>query len=402
MPADVKKGRNLLAAAVVAGHAFKHLYNAAWANIVLPEIKIDMTLSGTRFGVLTGTSRVTSWATTMVAGYLGDRFSHRAPVMLGMSLGLMGLSYFLAGVSPNFWFLIIAVLLIGIGPSLYHPPAISSLSRRFPDRRGLAISLHGTGGSAGEVLGPLVAAGVLALATWRGVLQLGLLPALLAAVSIWVVMRNLSGGEVSSSSFRHYLGSLATLLKNRPMQALVAMTALRNIGQSAVVAFLPVYLREDLDFSATRVAVYLSLAQVVGLGAQPAMGHLSDKLGRKAVLVPTMAALGLLYTALRYADPGMQLTLTILAMGAFHYSIHTIFIAAAVDAAGGEMQSTVVALIYGAGFLGTVAPVLAGVIADSYGVPNAFLFAGSVVLATTLLVPLLRLPQTAAQAAHSR
>ena len=152
---EAKRGRVKLAWAVVAGHAFKHLYNSAWQNILMPEIKIGMGLGGVQFGVLAGVSRASSWVTTMVAGYLGDRFSNHAGLMLGISLGTMGISFFLAGISPNYGVLLLAVLLMGFGPSLYHPPAISSLSRRFPDKRGFAISLHGTGGSVGEVMGPL-------------------------------------------------------------------------------------------------------------------------------------------------------------------------------------------------------------------------------------------------------
>ena len=392
---QTREGRNRLAAIVVSGHAFKHVYNSGWQNLLLPEIKIGLALTGTEFGVLAGGARVTAWATTMVAGYLGDRFAHKAPLMLGISMGLLGVSFFLAGLAPSYWILLGAALLIGVGPSLYHPPAISSLSRRFPDKPGFAISLHGSGGSAGEVLGPWVAAGMLALMSWRGVLQLSIWPALVTALAIWIVMRNLGGPSGSTPSFKAYLRSLKGLLSLRQMQALVGTTALRSMGHSAVMAFLPVYLREDLEYSPTIVALYLSMAQVVGIVAQPVMGHLSDRFGRKAVLVPALIALGLLYAALKWADPGVQLTLTILAMGAFHYSLHVIFIAAAVDVAEGRIHSTVVALIYGASFLGTVSPIFAGAIADAYGIPNTFLYAGAVVLLSAALMAMIRISREA-------
>ena len=144
------------------------------------------------------------------------------------------------------------------------------------------------------------------------------------------------------------------------MLALVLVTAMRSMGQSAIMAFLPLYLREDLGYSTTEVGLYMPMAQVVGIASQPVMGLLSDRFGRKAVLVPGTAVLGLLCIALSQAEPGPQLVLTILAMGAFLYSLHTIYIAAAMDVSGGEVQSTVVSLIYGAGFLGTLSPVLAG------------------------------------------
>ena len=122
--------------------------------------------------------------------------------MLFISLALMGVSYFLLGVAPSFWWVLGAMLLVGIGPSLYHPPAIASLSRKFPDRRGFAISLHGTGGSIGEMLGPVVV-GLLTTETfkigslititylvafeWHEVLRISVLPALFSAADFQLV-----------------------------------------------------------------------------------------------------------------------------------------------------------------------------------------------------------------------
>ena len=61
------------------------------------------------------------------------------------------------------------------------------------------------------------------------------------------------------------------------------------------------------------------------------------------------------------------------------------------------MQSTVVALIYGAGFLGTFSPLMAGLIVDRFGIHSAFLFGGSISLLAVLTLFPLRLPRTAQQ-----
>ena len=383
VPPDVKKGRNQLAATVVLAHAIKHIYGAGLQAILLPEIKIGLGLSATQLGTLAFSRQVTGWVTIFGAGYLSDRFANRASLILSTSLIMLGVSYFAVGSASSYWMMFVAMLLVGIGPSLFHPPAISTLSRRFPDRRGFAISLHGTGGSAGEVLGPLVAAGMLALLVWQDVLRASLFPALVAALLIWVFMRNVSGEVPGPTSTRAYFTSLLSLMKNKIFLFLIVVTALRSMGQMAILTFLPVYLREDLEFSAAKVAVYLSLSHVMGIASQPVMGLLSDRFGPKLVLVPSMATLGFLFFALRYADSGFQLILVVVALEVFLYSLQAIFMAAALNVAGGRMQSTVVSVMYGGSFLGIVSPILAGVIADAYGVANSFLYAGAV----TLLAP---------------
>ena len=395
---EFKRGRVLLACTVVLGHAIKHIYNSGLQTILLPEIKIGMGLSATQLGTLAFSRQMTGWVTTVGAGYLGDRFANRASLMLAISMILMGVSYFLAGHAPTYALMLAAMLLIGIGPSMYHPPAMGALSRRFPDKRGFMISLHGTGGSAGEVLGPLVVAGALIYMVWRDVLQVSLLPALFAAVLIWSMMRSVPGEVPGSASTGDYFRAIAGLLRKGRLAILVLVTALRSMGQSAVMIFLPVYLREDLEYSAGTVALFLALAQVVGIVVQPSMGWLSDRFGRKIVLVPALTAMGLLSAVLAVAEPGPQLVLTILALGAFLYSLHTIMIAAAMDVAGeDEVQSTIVSLIYGASFIGTLSPIFAGVIADSYGTHIAFVYGGAVVLLGTLILALTKLPRTASQ-----
>ena len=397
---EIKEGRNQLAVTVVLGHAIKHIYNSGLSTILLPEIKLGLGLTGTQLGTLAFSRQLAGWFTTVAAGYLGDRFANKAALMLGISITLMGLSYFFAGFATNYWVMLAAMLFVGIGPSMYHPPAIGALSRRFPDKRGFAISLHGTGGSVGEVIGPLLTAGALTFLMWQDVLKVSLFPAILAGFLIWSMMRTVRGEVASTDSTSDYFKSIASLLRKSRLAILVAVTALRSMGQAAIMIFLPVYLREDLAYSAFTVAIYLSMAQVVGMFAQPAMGYFSDRLGRKIVLIPSMTVMGLLFFVLTYADPGWQLIVTIIALGTFLYSLHTIFIAAAMDVAGDEVQSTVVSLIYVASFIGTLSPVIAGRIADNYGTENTFLYGGAMILLATLILALTRLPKTANQMAE--
>ncbi len=395
---DVKRGRNVLMATVVLGHGIKHIYNAGLHSLILPEIKIGLGLSGAQFGSLISARQVTSWGTTIGAGYLGDRFTSKAPLILGLSLGLLGFSFFLAGRATSYWVMLAVMLLMGLGPALFHPPAIGELSRRFPDRRGFAISLHGTGGIAGEVLGPLAAAGLLVIMSWRDVMQWSLLPALLAGLLMWAMMRPLPGKELGAASAREYFLSLVSLLSDRAILLLVLVTAIRSASETAVASFLPVYLREDLEFSEVRVAIYLSLAQLAGLGVQPAMGVISDRLGRMAVLVPGVAASAVLSFALAFADTPVTLAIIVVGLGAFRFSLHHIFIAAAMDASRGYIQSTVASLVYGAAFLGTFSPALAGLIVDRFGTQSAFVYGGAMGLVATVVLLRLRLPRTPQQA----
>ena len=325
--------------------AVKHIYNSGLYSILLAVMKSDLGLSGARFGLLSTSGNVTSGATTMVAGYLGDRFANRSGVMLLVSLSMMGVSYFLLGIAPNYWLLFVVMLLVGIGPSLYHSPAIASLSRKFPDKRSFAISWHGTGGSVGEVVGPVLTGGLITgtyfvAFHWSDVLKLSVGPALVFALVIYLMMRGIPTGSADTESLDAYFSALFKLLLHRGMQALALATILRSIGQDAIMAFLPVYLLEDQSISAIVIGLFMASIQFVGILAQPAMGWLADRFGHRVVLVPSTAALGLLMIALKFAPtdspvvfsvgpvsmalPGIQFGIVGLAMGAFLYALHAI------------------------------------------------------------------------------
>ena len=399
---EVRRGRNKLAATVVLGHAVKHIYNSGLNSVIMAAIKDDMGLTGAQFGLLSTSQRVTSGATTMLAGYLGDRFANRSGLMLLVSLSMMGISFYLLGSAPSYPLLLAVMLIVGIGPSLYHSPAIASLSRKFPDRRGFAISLHGTGGSIGEVVGPVLVGGLisgtyLVAFEWSDVLHISVAPALFFAVIIYLMMRNIPTAATDIESLGEYFNSLRTLLRRPAMISLVGVTALRSTGQSAVMAFLPVYLNEELGYEFVVIGLFMSGAQVTGIVVQPIMGYLSDRFGRKVVLVPCTATMGLLIAALKFADSEALLILTILAMGAFLYSLHTIYIASAMDVAEGQAQSTVVSLIYGASFLGAFSPWVAGVIVDRTEISNAFIYGGVMVIIGAIILAFTKLPRTVNQ-----
>ena len=154
-------------------------------------------------------------------------------------------------------------------------------------------------------------------------------------------------------------------------------------------------MRDDLNYSVTTVAIFLSAAQIAGVVSQPVMGHLSDKVGRKPVLVTGTGLVMLSAFALSVARSGVQLFLAVLVKGAFSFSLHHIFVAAALDASRSVAQSTVVSLIYGAGFLGTFSPYIAGLISDHYGIHSAFVYGGSVLILPTVLLALARFPSPA-------
>jgi MFS family permease len=383
---------NRFAAIIIIGHALKHVYIAGFQAVLLPEIKLGLNLSSTQVGTMATVQQVSSWGSTVTSGYIGDRFVSKTALMLGLSLALIGVSYFILGIAETYTVLLAAMLLVGLGPSIYHPPAIGALSRRFAHRRAFYISMHGAGGSAGEAIGPLLAGGLIAVLYWRDVLQLSMIPAFITAFAMWTLLRNDKSEQEGASSLREYFGAFKELLRIRAVQLIYLATAFRTVGQATTMVFLPIYMREDLGYSAWLAGVFISLAQVVGIGSQPVMGHLTDRIGYKRVLVPALVCFAVLLALIPAASGKVQLAIVIVLLGTFLFSLHAILIAAAAELAGEAMQATTVSLIYSASFVGALAPTFAGVLADAYGFGSTFLFAAILVALSAVTLAVTKLP----------
>ncbi len=382
-------GRVRYGATIIIGHALKHFYISSLISVLLPEIKTTLLLSDTQIGTLASAQQFSGWFATVTAGYLGDRFIHKTALLLGLSLGLIGAAYFLLGISDTYLLLLVGMLIMGTGVSIFHPPAIGALSRRFADRRAFAISMHGAGGSVGEVLGPVTAAGLVSLLYWRDIMRIGTLPAVIAAFAMWFLLqeKRKSANDGSGASFREYFGSLLGLLRHRGVQLIFLATSLRTAGQAMTNVFLPIYLHDDLGYSIGLVGIYISMAQLAGIGSQPLMGFLTDRVGHKRVLVPALLMMAsLLVLVPATGGNKVELALVVLGLGAFLFSLHAILISAATELAGEEMQSTTVSLVYAAGFLGSLAPTAAGIVSDAYGTGTIFVVAGALVVVAALVL----------------
>jgi len=380
--------------AIVIGHIFKHLFNGGIHALILPKIKIDLGLNKAQFGALNTVGSLSHSSSTIITGALVDRYRNRANIFIGLSIMLMGVATFTASFISTYQLMLLGILFMSIGPSMFHPPALGELARRFPNKKGLAVSMHGFGANIGEVLGPITIAGLLVLLVdWQNVMRISIAPAIFISIGLWLIIDKPKLTESTTiSSISEYVKSLLETLRNKTIIILIIAISLKSIGEGAVGTYIPLYLVEELEINEIKIGLLLSLAQTMGIISQPIMGNLSDTKGRKIVLVVGTGCVGLLSIGLAVmAHPSIAsinsslvvigLWAIIIGKGAFTFSLHHIYLAAALDVSGTKTQSSIVAIMYGSGIISTFAPYLAGLLADKYGFYAAFLFGGIILIA---------------------
>ena len=143
---------------------------------------------------------------------------------------------------------------------------------------------------------------------------------------------------------------------------------------------------------------YYALLTGLGIVSAPILGALSDRVGRKQVLVPGFAAAAALSMLVVSTGDSVWLLVVLAGLGLFSFALHQIILAALLDLAGQGEAATATGLLFGInGLLGSVSPFLAFVIIDYLGGNGSiFYYSGILTAATAVIILVLPLARTPA------
>ena len=380
------------------GHGVAHLYDQG-IPVLMPTISSFFGLSNIQVSLVLAFRFAGFGVVNLGGGLVVDMLKRYWGMMLTGCMFAAGVLFVLVGASPNYPTLLIATFLVSIPGALWHLPSTASLSQLFPDRRGWAISIHGFGANIGNVAGPIIAAALLGfLASWRNVLFIYAVPAILMGVFVWWSLRDIGkGGQEPPRELSVHLRDTLGIVRNPVVLLLVSAAILRGIGLDIVFAWSPFYLEETLGKGHLNAGFHYSLLTGMGIISAPILGVLSDRFGRKAVLVPGFLLAAGFSLAAEAVGGGATLMLVFAGMGLFSFALHQVIQAAVLDVVGPGTEAAAVGLIFGInGILGAVSPFLGYLVIDSFGGYGAvYYFAGALTLLSavlTILAPM-KLPQ---------
>ena len=186
-------------------HATSHFFHLMLPPL-FPWFMTEFNLGYAEVGLLMTMFFVISSIGQAVAGIWVDRFgAHR---VLCVGVGLLTVSGVLVSVAPNFFGLMVAAAVAGMGNSVFHPADFALMNRRVSAARlGHAFSTHGIAGNVGWAVSTIV---MLALATAFGWRVAGLGAALFGAASLTLLIwkRDLLRYELASAV--KIIGSVTT------------------------------------------------------------------------------------------------------------------------------------------------------------------------------------------------
>ena len=385
--------RRFLLGSLIFGHTVIHWYQQLFP-VILPSIKDTLGLNDVEIGTLSAVREGAGGILIMPSGYLADSFAKYRPYILAFALVSSGVAYFLVGLALSYLWILPGIAMIGLASAAWHPASVGSLSSRFPERRGTALAMHGVGASIGDTISPLLIGALLLVVGWQTLLQWHLLPALVLAFIIWRSLGSQYKDAGPGPSAKNYLSGIKDMPKERSVLAIMSAGVFMSMGRLSVLTFLPIYLTEDLNLSTLGLGFYLMLLYLMGMVSQPIMGIVSDKFGRKVVLLPAYISLGVLYLVIPATGNGFQLALVIGTMGLFFYGTGNIATAAVMDLSSSQVQGSTMSVMSVFRHVFTLpSPIIAGVIVTVWGTEAAFIYAGALLLVGALIIAAIKLPR---------
>ena len=145
--------------AISAGHFLNDMMQSI-ITAVYPQLRDHFHLNYLQVGLITFTFNITASLLQPVVGSVTDRKPRPYSLPVGMSVTLCGV--FLLSQASNYASVLIAVAMMGVGSSIFHPESSRLAHIAAGGKRGVAQSIFQLGGNFGSALGPLLVAYIVA------------------------------------------------------------------------------------------------------------------------------------------------------------------------------------------------------------------------------------------------
>ena len=391
-----RKGGAFLIGGLTSGHGVFHWFTRSF-EVMMPEVRDAFNLTGVGVGGIATTRELASGIISLPGGIVTDMLRKYWGWVLAACMALFGIGWLVIGLSPIYPLLLVGMALVAIAASIWHLPAMSALSHHFSHHRGSALSFNGVGGQIGDAIAPVATGFLLVVLAWNQLISIYAIAPLLLTFLVFWAFRDLgktAGNQAQESTPKQQLVASRALLKNGRLLAITLVAGLRGMAFVAYIPFLALYLNDALQMSAQARGAHLTILVIVGIVSTPITGFLSDKFGRKLILIPGMVFLAIMTSLLVPFGQGWFLIAILALLGTFLFSDQPILTAAALDVVGEGVAATTLGVISFSRFiLSAASPIIAGLLYNADVTYPFYYIAGLFVVAAIimLMIPLPKL-----------
>jgi len=356
--------------------------------VVVVKLKEVFELSYFQVGIMMMILNLTSSVIQPLFGYISDRL--RTGWFIPVGVLWTALAMGLLGWSPNYVAALLLVGFAGLGTAAYHPRAMMAVYLVSGAKRGLGTAIFSAGGNLGFALGPVVGSLLvlgLGLHATVGLIPAGLLCFLAIVFYPGDFLHRESKIKPKSAQ---QVDQAAFPIPWVPLIAVFLIITLRSWVYMSAITYLPMLLQGQgmqLKSGSSILTVFLACGAVASLYG----GHLSDKVGRKSVIVVSSLIYPILM-ALMLLTKGPWVWIFAGASGAAllaPYSVTVVLTQELLPRYLGLASGLTLGLGFGTGGLGTA---LSGYLADMFSLYITFWILAVAPLLCVGLAMLIKIP----------
>jgi len=376
------RGSYLILISFFFSHATFHFMSQSF-SVMLPAVKTAFGINPVEVGAIITARELVAGLSSLPGGVLSDYLRRHRALLMAACMIVFGLGWLLVGMAPVYGLVLAGMIPLAIATSIWHLPSQAELGLQFAGHRGAALAIHGAGGSLGDICGPVLTGLLLGFISWRAILSVYfIIPLVMAVLIFWAFLilersRNAAGRPAPppKADIKRQFATTREILKRTHIWRVNLVAGFRGMSFAVLVTFLPLFMKEQLGFSSEAIGFHFGLLWAIGIFASPLLGHLSDRWGRKQVLVPALLYSCLLIVLMAFFGRGTTFTVLIVLMGLSLRSDYSLVSATILDIAGNEVATTILGVLSLTRYLmGAIAPLIAGALYQYSGMRATLLF----------------------------
>ncbi len=350
-------------------HAFGQMHTT-----LFPVLKEEFSLSFQQLGLIAAIPPLCQSLLSIPTGLLSDRFGSKKMIIVSMVVACAGSLLASATRSPLMF--IVAVSLLYINTTIYHPASYSFTTRLFQLRdRSKALGIHGAGGTFGMSIGPLSLAilmGYFAFG-WRQVYLFWFVPLLIGILVVFLI-RSEPREDAEVRPDPNMPQVQATKLLTTSLALFLAFGGIRMVAGGMTNSFLSIYLVGSRGWDQTFTFTIIGSSSLMGIVAAPLGGFLADRFGEKKWILMVLAVSYMCF-GLAFAFPGtLPFVFMYLSHGFFNFLAMAANSALVAKLSPGRQRGLGYALFFLPGsIMGAFAPMIAAYIAEAFSLYSVFM-----------------------------
>lgn len=316
---------------------------------ILPRIGEELGIAEALLGTLVSAYSLMVGVFAVISGPISDKIGRRRILLLGT--GIMTVALVLHGFIIGYYTFLAVRVVAGIAGGVLSGAAVSYVGDYFPyNRRGWATGWIMSGAAFGQIFG--IPLGVV-LAGEYGFRSPFYIFAFTMALTFLLIYFRIPQPDVKLSEGTLTLGravrDYATMLRRPEVAAAAFAFHLMFLGVSLFVVYMPTWLEQDLGATANGIALLFLVGGVANVLAGPQAGKLSDRIGRKGLVLLSCVGLSITMSTVTFviqefwiAYPFFFVTMVLVAMRISPFS--ALLTALVTDERRGSLMSLTVAL----------------------------------------------------------